>query len=168
MVRGSSANNRKRVCLPFLTGKNPSNTNLSLGNPEFTKAGTKAVAPGKQSTGMSFSTQALVSKNPGSEIAGVPASLINAMVVPIFNFWIMPCTVLCSLCIWWECIWVPISKCFKSFPEVLVSSAKIKSTDFNTLMARKVMSSKFPMGVGTIYSFIIQSYNVFIQHTCLS
>ena len=85
IVRGSSANKRKRVCRPFLTGKNPSNTNLTFGNPEFTKAGTKAVAPGKQSTVISFSTQALVSKNQGSEIAGVPASLISAMVVPVFN-----------------------------------------------------------------------------------
>ena len=62
----------------FFYGKKPSNTNLSLGNPEFTKAGTKAVAPGKQSTSIPFSIQARANKNPGSEMAGVPASLIKA------------------------------------------------------------------------------------------
>ena len=39
-----------RFFRPFLVGKNPSKTNLSVGNPEFTKAGIKAVAPAKQST----------------------------------------------------------------------------------------------------------------------
>ena len=82
MVLVSSCNNFNRVCRPFLWGKKPSKTNLSQGNPEFTKAGTKAVAPGKHSTSISFSTQALTNKNPGSEIAGVPASLIKAMVIP--------------------------------------------------------------------------------------
>ena len=52
---------------------------------------------------------------------------------------------------------VAMSKCLSNLPEVRVSSAKIKSTDFSVAMARRVMSSKFPMGVGIIYSFI--SYN---------
>lgn len=38
--------------------------------------------PGKQSTSTPASTQARVNKNPGSEIAGVPASLISAIVSP--------------------------------------------------------------------------------------
>ena len=54
MVLASSANNFKRVCRPFFTGKKPSKTNLSFGKPEFTKAGTKAVAPGKHSTSILF------------------------------------------------------------------------------------------------------------------
>ena len=84
MVLFSSANKRKRVCLPFFTGKKPSKINLSFGKPEFTSAGTKAVAPGKQSTSILFSTQALVNKKPGSEIAGVPASEIKAQFSPLF------------------------------------------------------------------------------------
>ena len=36
-------------------------------------------------------------------------------------------------------------------PEVRVSSAKTKSTSFNTRTALNVMSSMFPTGVGTIY-----------------
>ena len=46
----------------------------------------KAVAPAKHSTGISFSIHDLISKNPGSEIPGVPASLIMAIEVPFFNF----------------------------------------------------------------------------------
>ena len=98
-MRVSSARIKKRVCLPFLSGKNPSKTNLSLGKPLFTNAGTKAVAPGRHSTAILFSTQARVKRKPGSEIAGVPASLINAMVSPAFNREIMVSIVLCSLCI---------------------------------------------------------------------
>ena len=41
---------------------------------ELTNAGTKAVAPGRQSTSISFAIQARTSRKPGSEIAGVPAS----------------------------------------------------------------------------------------------
>ena len=98
MVLVSSANKSKRVCLPFLTGKKPSKTNLSLGNPELTNAGTNAVAPGKQSTSILFSTQALVSKKPGSEIAGVPASEISAQVSPACMRFKIPSIDLCSLC----------------------------------------------------------------------
>ena len=99
IVRVSSARAKYRVCLPFLSGKNPSKTNLSFGKPLLTKAGTNAVAPGKHSTSILFSTQARVSKNPGSEIAGVPASEINAMVSPAFKREIKFSIVLCSLCI---------------------------------------------------------------------
>ena len=104
MVRVSSARAKYRVCLPFFSGKNPSNTKRSLGNPLLTKAGTKAVAPGKHSTSILFSTQARVSKNPGSEMAGVPASEIKAIVSPAFNREIKFSIVLCSLCMWWLCI----------------------------------------------------------------
>ena len=38
------------VWRPFLWGKKPSKMNFSAGNPELTKAGTKAVAPGRHST----------------------------------------------------------------------------------------------------------------------
>ena len=41
----------------------------------------------------------------------------------------------------------------KSFPVTLVSSAAIKSTSFNILIALEDMSSKFPIGVHTINNF---------------
>ena len=40
-------------------------------------------------------------------------------------------------------------------PDVRVSSAKTKSASFKIRIARNVMSSKFPIGVGTTYSFPI-------------
>ncbi len=64
MVRVSSAKKVKRVWRPFLTGKNPSKTNLSFGKPLFTSAGTNAVAPGKHSISTPFSIQARVNKKP--------------------------------------------------------------------------------------------------------
>ena len=100
MVRVSSAKAKYRVCLPFFSGKKPSKTNRSLGKPLLTNAGTKAVAPGKHSTYILFSTQARVNKNPGSEIAGVPASEIKAIFSPAFNREITFSMVLCSLCMW--------------------------------------------------------------------
>ncbi len=99
MVLSSSESNFSLVCLPFLTGKNPSNTNLSEGSPEFTKAGTNAVAPGKQSTSISFFTHSRTNKKPGSDIAGVPASETNAIVSPDLILSIHFCKTLCSLCI---------------------------------------------------------------------
>ena len=87
------------LCLPFLSGKNPSKTNFSFGKPELTSAGTNAVAPGKQSTSISFLTYSLTNKNPGSEIAGVPASEISANFSPDFILSIYFANTKCSLCI---------------------------------------------------------------------
>ena len=64
---------------------NPSKINRSDGNPEFTSAGTNAVGPGRDSTSILFSMQALTIRNPGSEIPGVPASVINAIDIPDSN-----------------------------------------------------------------------------------
>ena len=45
------------------------------------------------------------------------------------------------------------AKKFNNFKVCLVSSAAIKSTSFNILNALNVISSKFPIGVATIYNF---------------
>ena len=46
-----------------------------------------------------------------------------------------------------------------SFFEVLVSSANTKFTSLSMRIALKVISSKFPIGVGIIYNFdILQNY----------
>ena len=42
-------------------------------------------------------------------------------------------------------------KLFKSFDECLVSSQRIKSDFFNVSKQLEVMSSKFPIGVETMY-----------------
>ena len=49
MVRVSSFSLFNAVIRPFFCGRNPSKQNRSHGMPEFTKAGTKAVGPGKHS-----------------------------------------------------------------------------------------------------------------------
>jgi hypothetical protein len=80
-----------------LGGRKPSKQNLSLGSPEFTRAGIRAVGPGSVSTGISFSIHVLISKNPGSEIPGVPASETSAIVCPPRIFEQIDSTLLCSL-----------------------------------------------------------------------
>ena len=69
----------------FFEGRNPSNINLSLDNPLDTIAGIRAVAPGKHSTFILFLIASLMSKNPGSEIEGVPASDIKPIFLPFNN-----------------------------------------------------------------------------------
>ena len=94
----SVANSLNFVCLPFFTGKNPSKQNRSHGKPEFTKAGTKAVAPGNVSTFKFSFMHSRTNKNPGSEMAGVPASLTNAICLPSFKNLIISANAWCSLC----------------------------------------------------------------------
>ena len=96
-VRVSAANSASRVALPFFSGRNPSNTNRSQGNPEATSAGTKAVAPGRQTTSIPASRQARESMKPGSEIPGVPASETSASLLPLSSSSTRPATALCSL-----------------------------------------------------------------------
>ena len=81
-MRGSSANSVSRVARPFFWGRNPSKQNFSFGNPDATNAGTKAVAPGRHSTVTPLRRHSLTKRNPGSEMAGVPASEIRAMFSP--------------------------------------------------------------------------------------
>ena len=84
MVLSSKTKLSSLVCLPFLCGKKPSKQNLSEGRPELTRAGTNAVAPGKVSTSIAFLMHSLTNRKPGSEIPGVPASVIRAIVTPDF------------------------------------------------------------------------------------
>ena len=109
-----------------------------------------AVAPGRVSTSMPASTQVLTSRNPGSEIPGVPASETNAALRPAA---IDPATILtvaCSLNLWCEWSFFSIPRCLSRNDVVRVSSARMKSTSRSTLTARSVISSRFPIGVGTI------------------
>ena len=70
---------------------------VASGRPEATSAGTKAVAPGRHCTSISFFTHSRTTRKPGSDMPGVPASETSAMVSPAFNRLIIPSTVLCSL-----------------------------------------------------------------------
>ena len=75
-----------RFFLPFLGGKNPSNKNLSVGNPELTKAAKTADGPGTASTLEPISIAFLTNLYAGSEIAGVPASVITATSLPSVSY----------------------------------------------------------------------------------
>ncbi len=57
---------------------------------------------------------------------------------------------------------------FKSFCECLVSSHKIKSDFFSTSTARKVISSKFPIGVETMYKPVFKSFILFLKKLILT
>ena len=49
----------------------------------ITSAGTKAVGPGKQVINILFLIASRISKNPGSDIQGVPASVIRETLFPL-------------------------------------------------------------------------------------
>ena len=61
-----------------LRGRNPSNTNRSLGNPDSTSAVVAASGPGTTSTAAPAATQARTRCAPGSLMPGMPASVTNA------------------------------------------------------------------------------------------
>ena len=132
-----------------MCGKKPSKMNFSAGKPELTKAGTNAVGPGRHSTSILRFTHSRTSKKPGSEMAGVPASVTKAKVSPASMRSAIRSTTRCSLRMWKAVMGLLISKCLSRLPEVRVSSARMPSTSFRMRMARRVMSSKLPMGVGT-------------------
>ena len=82
MVRSSFSKDSINVLRPFFKGIKPSKVKRVAGNPLFTKAGTNAVAPGKLVTSNPATLQARTNKNAGSEIPGVPASVIKAIFFP--------------------------------------------------------------------------------------
>jgi predicted PurR-regulated permease PerM len=95
---------------------------------------------------------------PYLQIIGFLPTIVLAILKAAFILLTTLSTVLCSLNLWWDCITFLISKCFSKIPEVRVSSARIKSASFRTLIALNVISSKFPTGVGTTYSFPISLF----------
>ena len=63
-------------------GKNASKQNLCVESPDIEIAVTQALAPGKEVTSIPFSRHSFTSSSPGSEMPGVPASVISAMSFP--------------------------------------------------------------------------------------
>ena len=63
---------------PFFGGKNPSNINLSVGKPEDTSEAKTADGPGIDSILHPTFIACLTNLYAGSDIAGVPASVITA------------------------------------------------------------------------------------------
>lgn len=67
----------------LFTGRNPIKENSHVSNPELVRAEINAQAPGIATTSILFFIACLTISNPGSEIAGVPASETRAMFSPI-------------------------------------------------------------------------------------
>ena len=75
-------------CSLLFLGKKPLNENFSISKPETHNAAITDVAPGIGEMHISFAIASETRYLPGSETRGVPASLINAIFSPSFNFWI--------------------------------------------------------------------------------
>ncbi len=149
-VHDRAASISMRLARPFFGGRNPSKKNRSHGRPESTRAGTKAVAPGRVMTSIPRRRHSRDSMNPGSDMPGVPASDTSALTSPASIRHSSGSRLRCSLNLWWLAIGVLIPKCFISTAEVRVSSASTRLTFRSTLTARGVMSSRLPTGVGTM------------------
>ena len=61
---------------------------MCVSNPEPTKATVNAVAPGNTSISILFSIACFIKSSPGSDIPGIPASLIKAIFSPSNNLFI--------------------------------------------------------------------------------
>ena len=85
MVRSSLTRDSIKVFLPFFKGIKPSKAKRVAGSPLLVKAGTNAVAPGKLVTETPAALHARTNKNAGSEIPGVPASVMRAIFFPACN-----------------------------------------------------------------------------------
>ena len=85
MVLVSAASSLRTSFLSFLSeGRKASKQNLLVESPDIISAFIHAAGPGTDITSISASTHCFTSSSPGSEIPGVPASVISATVSP-FN-----------------------------------------------------------------------------------
>jgi hypothetical protein len=119
-----------------------------------TKAARTLDAPGMGVIWMFSSIALFMSVYAGSEIPGVPASDTNATSFPSFNR-----SVIFSNLLWPEYEWklkvgVLISYFLRRIDVWRVSSAAITSASFSVRIARRVMSSRFPIGVETMYNIL--------------
>ena len=74
------------------------------------------------------------------------------MILSFFNKLVILDRFFTSLNLWFEINFFFISNLSNNFFETLVSSQSIKSEFFNYSIALKVMSPKFPIGVGIKYN----------------
>ena len=83
VVRGSAAIAARRTARSRPDrGTKPSNTNRVVSKPLTTRAITNAAGPGTADTAWPASSTTRTSRDPGSEIPGVPASVISVTVSP--------------------------------------------------------------------------------------
>ncbi len=158
MVRSSrSASSRTRTSFPAVRGRNPRKQNALAGKPLDASAAVIADAPGIGVTRWPPSSAARTSSAPGSLSTGVPASVQSARVSPRSSR-SMSCGTRRrssnagsdSTGLWMSC----------AVSSTLVrreSSAITASHSRSTRSARKVMSSRLPIGVATTASVPVGS-----------
>ena len=84
MVRVSLASSSSTNAFSFLSvGRKPSKQNRLVGSPDSVSAVMQAQHPGRDVTGTPAFWHSATSTSPGSEIAGVPASVISAIFLPV-------------------------------------------------------------------------------------
>jgi len=93
-----------------------------------------------------------MSRCPGSETVGVPASDTRAMASPRINRPISDADLAASLCSWRLVVGVWIPYRVSNWAVRRVSSAAMSATSRSTRSARVVMSSRLPIGVATTKS----------------
>ena len=140
----------RRILSAFSLGKKPKNAKELRSKPETESAFTAAQQPGIPTMRIPASTAALISSFPGSEIQGVPASVITATFFPscicCTNQFAFPC----SLNLWLETRRLRISSLFSRTMERRVSSAAIRSASSRIFLPLGERSAEFPIGVATI------------------
>ena len=136
----------------FFTGRKPSKQNLAVASPESVRAQIPAHAPGIAVTGIPLSAHSATRSSPGSDIAGVPASVTRAQDSPDSRRRAICNPRSALLCSKYDTRGREMPKCVSIRRVFLVSSAAIKSTSDSTLSARSLISARFPIGVDTRYS----------------
>ena len=111
---------------------------------------TAAQQPGTPTTLIPSSTAARISSLPGSEMHGVPASVMTATLLPEFISFIKYFALPYSLNLWLETSLLCMSSLLRSTMERLVSSAAMMSTSVSICMPLGDMSRELPMGVATM------------------
>ena len=123
---------------------------LERSNPEMDSAVTAAQQPGTPTTRMPASTAARISSLPGSDMQGVPASVMTATDFPAsispMKYFALPY----SLNLWLDTSLLRISSLPSSTIDRRVSSAAIMSTSESIFLPRGDISCELPIGVATI------------------
>ena len=123
---------------------------LERSKPDTESAVTAAQQPGMPLTFMPASTAAFISSLPGSEMQGVPASVITATLFPESISFMKYEALPCSLNLWFETSLFFTPSIFRRTIDLLVSSAAIISTSFKIRVPLGDMSLELPIGVATI------------------
>lgn len=123
---------------------------LSVGRPDMTRAVRKAEGPGRTSTPIPASRQALINLCPGSARPGI-GNQGNVLSPFKLSEEFFPPGDLVVLMVAGERGFNPIVR--EELRVCLVSSAAMRSTSFKVSRTRRVISLRFPMGVAQTKSF---------------